>query len=289
MKHIVIIPTIRHENDINYTYNTVAEFLKFGAAVYMAPSFSNLNLQNEIIFTDADDTYQNCDLFVVLGGDGSILRAAQHALKFDKPLLGINLGRIGYMAELEKDELAFISNIYNGNYTLEKRMTLSVGVQNADGNFTALGTALNDVVVERGSYSQCADLSLFADHKNVRAFRADGLIIATPTGSTAYSMAAGGSVLDPTIECICATPICPISRYACPIVFSGDSELEIKHNDDRAKGLGISVDGEMLHCLTIGETLVVKKSERSINLLSVKDEGFFETLNNKISQYELKS
>ena len=289
MKRVVIIPTIRQENDITYTYNAVAEFLKFGAEVYMEPAFCNLKLQSEIIFTEVDSIYENCDLIVVLGGDGSILRAAQHALKYDKPLLGINLGRIGYMAELEKDELSYISNIYNGSYTTEKRMTLSVGVQKGDGSFKTLGTALNDVVIERGSYSQCADLTLFADHKNVRAFRADGLIIATPTGSTAYSMAAGGSVLDPTIECICATPICPISRYDCPIVFSGNSVLEIKHNDERAKGLGISVDGESLHCLTIGEVLVVQRSEQSVNMLSVKDEGFFETLNNKISQYELKS
>ncbi|MBR5315040.1 MAG: NAD(+)/NADH kinase [Clostridia bacterium] len=241
-----------------------------------------------IEFMDTEAVYGSCDFIIVLGGDGSILRAAKNAITYGKSVLGINLGRVGYMAELEKDEISLISNVFTNNYSIEKRMTVSVSVRTESGSAIDLGTALNDVVIERGSYSQCADLSLFADGKNVRAFRADGLIISTPTGSTAYSMAAGGSVLDPTLECICATPICPISRYACPTIFSGNSVLEITHKDERIGGLVVSVDGEALHKLAIGETLVVKKSEKPVSMISVKDEGFFETLNNKISQYELK-
>ncbi len=288
MKRVAIVPTIRQKEDLNYTAGAISEFKRCGAEVYIERSFSSLNLDGGVVFTDSETLYKECDLITVLGGDGSILRAAKNALTYDKPVLGINLGRVGYMAELEKDELEHIGRIYDGGFTIEKRMTLSVFVRDENGRTVSLGTALNDVVVERGSYSQCADLSLYADGKNVRAFRADGLIIATPTGSTAYSMAAGGSVLDPTIECICATPICPISRYACPIVFSGDSVLEISHKDERIHGLVVSVDGEAMHDLKIGESLIVKRSEKAVNLVSVKDEGFFETLNNKISQYELK-
>ncbi len=288
MKRVALVPTIRQKEDITYTLNTIAEFKKQGAEIFMEAPDIPIGLSDVTVAEDTETLYRECDLITVLGGDGSILRAAKNALAFDKPILGINLGRVGYMAELEKDELKYIKNIYNGTYTIEKRMTFSVYVRGENGDIISLGTALNDVVIERGSYAQCADLSLYADGKNVRAFRADGLIIATPTGSTAYSMAAGGSVLDPTIECICATPICPISRYACPIVFSGNSILEIFHKDERIDGLLISVDGESLHNLKIGETLIVKRSDKSVNLISVKDEGFFETLNNKISQYELK-
>ena len=288
MKRVAIIPTVRQTEDLECTKNAIAEFVKFGAAVCMENNFSGMSWGAEIEFTDEESLYRSCDFITVLGGDGSILRAAKRALIYDKPVLGINLGRVGYMAELEKDELSYISNIFSNNYTIEMRMTISVFVRKNGGELLNLGTALNDVVIERGSYPQCADLALFADGKNVRAFRADGLIIATPTGSTAYSMAAGGSVLDPTLECICATPICPISRYACPTVFSGNSILEITHKDERIGGLIVSVDGELLHNLEIGETLIVKKSEKPVNMISVKDEGFFETLNSKISQYELK-
>ena len=289
MKYVAILPTIRHDDDVVYTAKTIAEFKKNGATILMEHRFKEIGITEDIVFESEENVYKNCDLIAVLGGDGSILRAAQFALKYNKPLFGINLGRVGYMAELEKDELELISNLYNGNYSIEKRMTVSVYVDNGNGEVIKLGNALNDVVISRGAYSQCADFSLFADGKNVRAFRADGLIVATPTGSTAYSMAAGGSVLDPTLKCICVTPVCPISRYACPTVFSGDSVLEIRHKDERIGGLVVSVDGEVLHSLKIEETLIVKKSGKFISMLSVKDEGFFETLNNKISQYELKA
>lgn len=288
MKQVAIIPTIRREEDLESTKNVIAELKKHNVAVCMEKKMQDCLCDPYIEFADTEYVYSCCDFIIVLGGDGSILRAAKHAIAYDKSVLGINLGRVGYMAELEKEEISLISNVFTGNYTIEKRMTVSVSVRTENGSIIDLGTALNDVVIERGSYSQCADLSLFADGKNVRAFRADGLIVSTPTGSTAYSMAAGGSVLDPTLECICATPICPISRYACPTIFSGNSVLEITHKDERIGGLVVSVDGEALHKLAIGETLVVKKSEKPVSMVSVKDEGFFETLNNKISQYELK-
>lgn len=289
MKRITILPTIRKEKDDIYIEQTAARFLKNGAEVWMEDAFSQEAYAKGVNFAPLDAVYQNSDLLVVLGGDGSILRAAQNALRYDIPLLGINLGRLGYMAELEKDELALIENIYTGQYTIEERMTLSVSACDADGAVLPLATVLNDVVIGRGGYSRGIDIDLRADGKNVRTIRSDGLILATPTGSTAYSMAAGGSVLDPTIKCICATPIAPISRYACPIVFSGGSVLEVVHSDDRAMQWMITVDGEETRPLYHGERLIVKHADTSLKMLSLKNDGFFETLNNKISKYELKN
>ncbi len=288
MKQVVMIPTLRKEQDIEYTQQAIAAFHKYGATVRMEErnrdTFGNAAVQ---FFSD-ESMYQDCDLIVVLGGDGSILRAAQNALRHDVPLFGINLGRLGYMAEIEKNEIHLIENIYSGKYTVENRMTLSVGVRTADGAYTELGTALNDVVVARGGHAHSMDLLLLADGKAVRTVRSDGLIVCTPTGSTAYSMSAGGSVLDPTLECICVTPICPLSRYACPIIFSGKSTIEIIDIDDRIAACGLAIDGEAGRPLHEGDTLVVRQSKKSVKMLSVKDEGFFETLNNKISKYELK-
>ncbi|MBE6680383.1 MAG: NAD(+)/NADH kinase [Ruminococcaceae bacterium] len=216
-----------------------------------------------------------------------MLRAAENALEYDLPILGINLGRLGYMAELEKDELELIDNIFSEKYGIEKRMTLSVSVDKK-GEIRHIGDVLNDVVIGRGKYAHCIDIDLLADAKPVRTIRSDGLIFATPTGSTAYSMAAGGSVLDPTLECICATPIVPISRYACPLVFSGNSVLQAVHSDDRADEWSLILDGEEKCTMHCGEKLIIKKSEKYVKMLTLKDEGFFETLNNKISKYELK-
>lgn len=288
MKQVVIIPVIRKEKDDLYTSETVSLFKENGAEVIMETKHSKMPYASGAKFADGDELYKNCDLIVVLGGDGTILRAAENALKYDIPLFGINLGRLGYMAELEKDELHLIDNIFKGMSAVEERMVLSVDILRASGETVHLREALNDVVINRGGYTRTIDIDLFSDGKNVRTIRADGLIIATPTGSTAYSMAAGGSVLDPTLKCICATPICPISRYACPTVFSGDSVLEVAHIDERDESWNITIDGDDIGELYRGDTLVIKRSDKVVKMLSVKDEGFFEILNNKISKYELK-
>ena len=289
MKRVAIVPTLRKEQDAQYTAQTIAEFLRQGASVWMDTRYAKEYAGENVYFADAEDVYKNCDLIVVLGGDGSILRAAQAALRYDVPLFGINLGRLGYMAEIEKNELSLIERIYTGKYSIEKRMLLSVGILQADGTLLKIGDALNDVAVGRGGYSHTIDIHLLADGRSVRTMRSDGVVICTPTGSTAYSMSAGGSVLDPTLECICVTPVCPLSRYACPIVFSGNSTIEILHDDERSAQWNLVVDGEEERPLYIGEKLVITKSEKMVKMLSVKDEGFFETLNQKISKYELKN
>lgn len=288
MKNVAIVPVVRKFDDNIYVGGTVQQFIKNGATVWMEEVHKGELYSANANVADSDTVYKNAELIVALGGDGTILRAAENALKYNLPVLGINLGRLGYMAELEKDEISLIDNIYAGNYGEEKRMTLSVGICSADGECKHVGDVLNDVVIGRGKYSHCIDIDLFADGKTVRTIRSDGLIIATPTGSTAYSMAAGGSVLDPTLECICATPIVPISRYACPLVFSGNSVLEVLNNDDRSDGWSIILDGEEKEEVRCGEKIVIKRSNNSVRMITLKNEGFFETLNNKISKYELK-
>ncbi len=288
MKNFAVVPVIRKEEDIKYTSETVAAFLKNGATVWMDIIHKNKPYSDGAVFADADEVYKHTELICVLGGDGTILRAAENALRYDVPILGINLGRLGYMAELEKNEIYLIDNIFLGEYSVEKRMTLSVEIEASDGKHRSLGDVLNDVVIGRGKYAHCIDIDLLADGKMVRTIRSDGLIIATPTGSTAYSMAAGGSVLDPTLECICATPIVPTSRYACPIVFSGSSVLCILNNDERADEWSLVLDGEEKDFLHCGEKLIISRSNKAVKMLTLKDEGFFETLNSKISKYELK-
>lgn len=289
MKKIAIIPTIRKETELEYLAVITTKLKKNNSEVYMEAKYSSLSCCGDIVFAQEDDVYRDCELIIVLGGDGSILRAAEFALKYDLPLLGVNLGRLGYMAGLEKNELGLIDNIFLNEYTVEERMTLSVDICKNDGSVVHIGEALNDVVVGRGSYAHTIDLDLAANGKQVRTIRSDGLILATPTGSTAYSMAAGGSVIDPDLECICVTPICPISRYACPLVFAGGTVIEVSHSDERGGGWSIILDGDDAKPLDVGEKLFVKRSQKYVKMLSVKSEGFFEKLNSKISKYELKS
>lgn len=289
MRRVAVVPTIRIPNDRLYTEQTVAKLLQCGFEVWMDRAYSNTAFSTGARFAVGEALYSNVDWIVVLGGDGSMLRAAKSAVRYDLPLLGINLGRLGYTAELEKDELELLEKIGKGEYIIERRMTLFVERVEASGRQTLCESALNDVVVARGGYSKIVDLKLCADGKAVRTIRSDGIIFATPTGSTAYSMTAGGSVLDPTLECICATPICPLSGYARPIVFSGNSVLELENVGDRGVFVGVTVDGAEAFPLAQGEKIEIRRSDLYVRMLALKNDGFFGVLNNKLSKYELKN
>lgn len=287
MHRIVVYPNIRKESDAMYTATAAERLLSAGASVCM-PTFAKSALKFDAMeYADDGKLYDGADLILVLGGDGTILHAAKFALAHDIPLLGINLGRLGYMAELEKDELSMLDRLFCNEYEIEKRMTLCAEIESA-GKRRFLGYVLNDVVIDRGGYAKAVDLFLRADEKPVRAYRSDGVIFATPTGSSSYSLAAGGSFVDPKLSCICVTPICPISRYACPTIFSGKTVLEVENIDDRAASLPITMDGENIASLGFGDKLKIKKSQLPLKMVSVKGDGFFGVLNEKIKEYELK-
>lgn len=289
MKRVVLLPTIRKETDKDYTLRAVERFRMHGVKVRLDETFVGERFAADTVLCRREELFSDIELIVVLGGDGSILRAAEYALMCDVPLLGINFGRVGYMAELEKHEIPLIDRIYSGDYTVQNRMTMQVEKQTPEGRVLLSDSVLNEVAVGRGAYPKCIDLRLLADGCEVRSIRADGIVFATPTGSSAYSMAAGGCVVDPTLECICVTPVCPISRYACPFVFSGATALELANIDDRAPHADVTTDGTEPIPLFPGERLMIRRSPKMLKMLKVKHAGFFSVLNAKLSEYELKN
>ncbi|MBO5294654.1 MAG: NAD(+)/NADH kinase, partial [Clostridia bacterium] len=199
--------------------------------------------REEFCYLPIDSVYNEADLLIVLGGDGTILEAGRRAAQRDIPILGINLGRLGYMAELELSELEMLGRLFTGEYTLEERSMLRVELLNAAGEMKSFCHALNDAVISNGSVPRMIDLELSENGTVVTNYRADGLIIATPTGSTAYSMSAGGAVVDPAVPCFCVTPICPHSFGARPLIFSDSTVLEVRNVCAREKMLYLTVDG----------------------------------------------
>lgn len=289
MKRVVLLPTIRKESDKDYTLRAAERFRMHGTEVRLDESFAGEVFAADTVLCGSETLFTDIDLIVVLGGDGSILRAAEYALRSDVPLLGINLGRVGYMAELERHEIPLIDRIYSSDFTIQCRMTLRLEKKIAEQNTVLTDGVLNEIAVGRGAYPKCVDMRLFADDSMVRTIRADGVVFATPTGSSAYSMAAGGCVLDPTLECICVTPVCPISRYACPFVFSGDTVLELANMDERAPHIDVTANGTEPIPLFQGERLVIRRSPKMLKMLKLKHAGFFSVLNAKLSEYELKN
>ncbi len=217
------------------------------------------------------------DAMIVLGGDGTILEAARHCAPFGVPLLGINLGRVGYMAEIEMSELDMLEDLISGDFHIDERMTLRV-------EYGSESFALNDAVLGGKSLFRMVEIELFCDSKPVNRYRADGLIISTPTGSTAYSLSAGGAVVDPRMDAVIATPICSHSLNATPIVFSADSVLELRNVTRGDEKLTLCVDGCEVCELASGESVKIGCSPMRVKFIRLKDGGFYEILRHKMAE-----
>lgn len=240
----------------------------------------------EFSYLPMDAVYAEADILIVLGGDGSILEAARRAAQRGTPILGINLGRLGYMAELEIGELDELDRLFTGDYHIDARSMLRVELFSGS-ELKSFCYALNDAVISNGSVSRMIDLELSEGGSLVTTYRADGLIIATPTGSTAYSMSAGGAIVDPRVSCFCATPICPHSFIARPLIFSDDAVLEVRNICVREKMLYLTVDGRMNFELYRNQTVRITKSSMQTRLIRLKSYGFFRKLRQKMSETKM--
>ncbi len=243
-------------------------------------------------FLPMDELYARADLLIVLGGDGTILEAARRAAPRQTPILGINLGRVGYMAELEMSELELLGRLFErvgdgtpATYEIERRSMLNVEILNQAGEVRQTMYGLNDAVITNGSVARIVDIELSENGTPVTTYRADGLIIATPTGSTAYSMSAGGPVADPRVACLCVTPICPHSLGARPLIFPDSATLEIRNICQREKMLYLTVDGRTNCELYRGEMVRITRSPLCTGLVRLKSCGFYHRLRVKMSQH----
>ncbi|MBE6530190.1 MAG: NAD(+)/NADH kinase [Ruminococcaceae bacterium] len=231
-----------------------------------------------------DALYEEADALIVLGGDGTILETARRASVCNKPILGVNLGRLGFMAELDLNELSYLPRLINDDFWIETRAMLRVELLSERGEPRSFCHALNDATISNGSISRIIDLSLSENGSPVTTYRADGLIVATPTGSTAYSMSAGGAIVDPAVPAFCVTPICPHSFAARPLIFSDASTLEIKNVCVREKMLFLTVDGRMNFEVYRNQTVRITKSEQITKLIRFKQNGFYQKFCRKMRE-----
>ena len=231
-----------------------------------------------LVFDTLANIYASADLIVVLGGDGSIMDAARNAAARGTPVLGINMGRVGYLAELEMNELDLLDKVMEGQYTLDMRTMLSAEVISSTGKETKTAFALNDAVISNGSIARIIDLQLSEGGVPINTYRADGLIISTPTGSTAYSMSAGGPIADPRISCFCVTPICPHMSPARSILFPDSAVIEVKNICRREKVLYLTLDGRSNFELMRNDVVRITKSELTTAIVRVKERSFYDKL-----------
>ena len=188
---------------------------------------------DKVVFDIYDEIIEICDIIIAVGGDGTVTKYASDAALHSKPILGINAGHLGFLSGLEKTEISRLTAVLKGEYKLRNRMMLYAEVFNEKGERIYAEYCVNDAVVGRAHSSRMVDISIELDSKPFSNHRADGVIFSTPTGSTAYSMSAGGPVVDPHIECILVTPVCSHSLNARSVVCSSESSLIIKNNSDK--------------------------------------------------------
>ena len=289
MKKIAIVTNFNITEKASSALRVADKLHELGCEVTVA-SFNRdkiarqrLPFRDFIKFVPVEDVYQSSDIIVVLGGDGTILESARKAAPANIPILGINLGRLGYMAELELDELNELKTVINGEYSIEKRMMIKVEVIGKDGGEKLSAYALNDAVISNGSIARIIDLALYEGGSLVSSYRSDGLIISTPTGSTAYSMSAGGAVVDPRVECICVTPICPHALGSRPIIFPKSAMIEVKNICQREKMIFLTLDGRLNQELSYGDTVKITESELETSLIRIKSNCFYNQLRKKMN------
>lgn len=247
---------------------------EFGSLRSVFPSIDIIYSESEI---------KSCDLVLVLGGDGSFLSAARIASRYSLPIAGVNFGRLGYLAELEYNNKALLEKLISGDFSIENRIMLDASVISAGDNSTKkLTPALNDIVIANGPISRLLSFDLYCDGELAVSNRADGLVIATPTGSTAYSMSAGGPVLDPRLDCIVATMICPHSLTSRPIVFDGKSKIELRNLTSRDTEPYIMIDGRDIQRLNDSDIISIVRSTSTVKFARVRTGGFLSTLREKM-------
>ena len=253
-----------------------------GAKIYM------LNSDSELFKGCCDTSGGNIneltrksDAVIALGGDGTILRSATIAAVYDKPILGLNQGRLGFMAGLEISELDLISRLFTKEYEIQKRMMLDVSVRH-NGKCKYRNISLNDVVLSRGAMSHIIDFKIMHNSDACLEYRADGIIFSTPTGSTAYSLSAGGPVVDPSVKSIILTPVCPHSLCNRSVIFSSDSYLDVEPNITFDNELYLTIDGDGVFRMEKEYTIHIKRSKINAKFIIIKQNSFSRVFTEKM-------
>ena len=279
IKKVGIVANIAKEKSLEYTVSLREWMLKRGLEVYLEEGIAaKIGCLPGV---EKSRLWMLVDLIVVFGGDGTILRTARLARERDVPIVGINLGAFGYLTEVNLEEMySAMEVILAGDFQVETRMMLDVEIQGGGEPFRE-GTVLNDVVINRGNLSRIVELETMVDGRYLTTFKADGLIIATPTGSTAYSMAAGGPIVFPELNSIIINPICPHTLTNRPLILPQDAVIQVSLCI-LEQGATVNLDGQVSFTVKFGDSITIRKSRYVTSLVSSPHRDYLEILRTKL-------
>lgn len=281
---IGIIANITKENVFSVVSSFIKELKKNDLEYLLTKTLmedkDNIIIENDEDFlSDDKEIYEKSDLIISIGGDGTMLTTAYQALSYDKPVLGLNLGKLGFLAEVDISQMdIIIKDIKEGNYQIQERMVLAADCDNFP---LEKLIAINDIVIDKGGWPKMIEITARVDGEYVSTFSADGVIIATPIGSTGYSLSTGGPVVSPSAGAITLSPISPHSLTMRPLVLSNEQEIVIKA-DSPHNEIQISCDGQRVYHVPPPLEIKIVKSVKPLKLVHTSVTTYFETLRNKL-------
>ena len=283
MKKVILCPNPYRDNDLRVAKESqeLLESLGFSTVVCLPFQREGYGEELGIPIRPLQQEIKSADLLIAFGGDGTILHLARTVALNNVPVLGINLGSLGFMSELEPNELHRLRDLVDWNFTVESRMMLDVNVIR-DGRSVYNNIAINDAVISKGSIARVVRLSIFTEEGPLTRVGGDGVIISTPTGSTGYSMAAGGPIVEPMARNLLITPICPHAMRAVAYVLDPSHVITVEAADTNRKFVYLSVDGGKAFSLKNGDQVRVKQSRHTMKLVRLSKKGFCEILEKKM-------
>lgn len=276
----VLYPNFQKKNALSCARDVCDVLNKCGIQVSVSAEYiKEFGDKNFVLFEDIDKAVKNSDIVIAIGGDGTILRCAKFLIGTDAKLLGINTGTLGFMAGLEADQLDRLKQLKTGEFEISERMTIDVVIHEKEHNIVL--TALNEVSARSGSF-RISDFEVYSDGYLVGKYRADGVLFSTPSGSTAYALSAGGPIVEPDLECIEMTLICPHSLFSRATLFSAQRKLKLTDRTAGDDSIVISVDGDVNKRIGENESIEIMRGRNNLKFVNLIGNSFHESLCRKM-------
>lgn len=281
MKTIGIIANDEKDKEFVFTKKLISSIYSRGGKIKVPSGIAReVGLEDEKL--DEDGVISGSEIIVCLGGDGTFLQVARKAYKTGVPMLGINLGSLGFLTEVDKNDIDnAVDRIMHGRYKVEERIMLDAVVMRK-GEIIGSEVAVNDVVISRSAFSRILHVKTYINDAFVDTFPGDGLIVSSPTGSTAYSLSAGGPIVEPDTDLIIVTPICPHILYSRSFVTTGDRSVKVVVDESPEYDAMVTVDGQKGYKISGGDVVEIRKSSHKVKLISIHSRNFFNVLRSKI-------
>ncbi len=280
---IFLCPNLEKKACMEYLHEACEILISKGCGLYADKALSGYIDDKSVVFGTPSELVPTCDCILVVGGDGTILKHAKKFALYKKAVLGLNSGRLGFMATLEHNEINLLERFCDGDYTVSNRMMLKAVAHLKSGEIKEFD-ALNDIVFAKGDGCKIADFEVSKNGNVVTSIRADGLIFSTPTGATAYSLSAGGPIIEPELDSIEFTQICPHSLFARSMLFTPDSELTVKYSANNNPAVRLEVDGVAKLLISPDDRVSIMRSEKVVSLIDISGSSFYDSVNRKLAR-----